>query len=193
MAIFNQNQSNGNIFKVKKSHISLIHRGGRQGRQIGNVGSQSSIVYKGTMLIDPDPLWIGGAIGGAVGGALETVSSIERAGPPELPQLPSIPQIPLPSIPSIPNPFNQPVQVQPQQNEEIVEEKLGVDEEDINEENTLKELGPQEFCQQKSSSNNSAETVIWDLQNLSIFAQILQNSNITDQDERWSIQINSLS
>jgi len=126
---------------------------------------------------------VGGAIGGAVGGALETVSSIERAGPPELPQLPSIPQLPLPSIPSIPNPFNPPVQVQPQQNEEIVEEKLGVDEEDINEENTLKELGPQEFCQQKSSSNNSAETVIWDLQNLSIFAQILQNSNITDQDE----------
>ena len=43
---FDQNQSNGNIFKVKKSHISLIHGGGRQGRQIGNVGSQSSIVYK---------------------------------------------------------------------------------------------------------------------------------------------------
>ena len=41
---FDQNQSNGNIFKVKKSHISLIHGGGRQGRQIGNVGSQSSIV-----------------------------------------------------------------------------------------------------------------------------------------------------
>ena len=59
----------------------------------------------------------------------------------------------------------------------MLDEENDLEEEDLKEESTL----PAEFCD-KEHLNKTAEEVIWDIPNLSLFAQIIESANISQTE-----------
>ena len=93
--------------------------------------------------------------------------------------LPPLPQLPvLPSLPSIPNPFAAASQ-QDLPPENITNTNI-LDKVDIDVEVEEEELIPNQFCNQQSG-NLTLEDAAEDIPNVSLFFQILDTANITEE------------
>ena len=119
---------------------------------------------------------VGGAVdaaGRAVGGALETLDNIDIER--RVQSLPPLPR--LPELPSLPNPFAVPEQSFLQEN--VTDDSL--DKVDIDVDIDVEEVElPDQFCDQRSE-NITLEDIVEDIPNLSMFLQILETANNTEE------------